>query len=414
VRFPRALGAALACLALAAFAQSDPGALDERRRAGDFEALWRALDQGYAYFGTQRNAWRRVRDHWKPRAARARSRGEFVQALEGAIAQLRDDHVSLSEMSPASARRVPAETDIWAGWRDDVAVVEAVRTYGQADIAGLHPGHVIRSIGGLPVQRAVRDLLGDDAAESSARAWALRHALAGPRSGMLRVETAEARGPRSYEIARDATAAANGAPLVARRIGEDRNLGYIRLKAALSDPGLAVHFDGALHYLADTRGLILDLRETTGPFADATRARANLLAIVGRFIAEPTPWQAREPRAGERVVDTAEPRGPRYAAPLVVLVDRWTAGEGEALAAGLSGAARARLVGTRMAGLRGELGEARLPASGIVVRYPAMKSAHVNGTPREALRPDVLVDLAAPQGGPGDPILYQALKLLEK
>ena len=27
---------------------------------------------------------------------------------------------------------------------------------------------------------------------------------------------------------------------------------------------------------------------------------------------------------------------------------------------------------------------------------------------------DVFVDLAAPQGGPGDPILYQALKLLER
>jgi carboxyl-terminal processing protease len=406
--------AALACLAFTALAQPESAALDERARANDFEALWRAVDNGYAYFGTQRPAWRRVREQWKPRAARARSRGEFVQVLEGAIAQLRDDNVTLSETSPAAARRVPAETDIWASWRGDVAVIEAVRTYGQADVAGLHPGHVVRSIGGLPVERAVQDLLGRGGEPPGARDWALRHALAGPRSGTLRVETAEARGTHSYEIVRDAGVAANGPPLVARRIGEDRNLGYIRVKAALSEPGLAAHFDGALHHLADTRGLILDLREMTGPFADPGRARANVLAIIGRFIAQPTPWQAREPRAGERVVDVAEPHAPRYAAPLVVLVDRWTAAEGEALAAGLSGAAQARLVGTRMAGLRGELREERLPASGIVLRYPAMKAMHANGTPREALRPDVLVDLAAPQGGPGDPILYQALKLLER
>jgi hypothetical protein len=76
--------------------------------------------------------------------------------------------------------------------------------------------------------------------------------------------------------------------------------------------------------------------------------------------------------------------------------------------------ANARLVGTRMAGLRGELREARLPHSGIVVRYPGEKVFHVDGTPRERLRPHVPVDLAAPNGGPGDPILYQALKLLEK
>jgi carboxyl-terminal processing protease len=99
---------------------------------------------------------------------------------------------------------------------------------------------------------------------------------------------------------------------------------------------------------------------------------------------------------------------------MVVLVDRWTAGEGEALAAGLQAAAGARLVGTRMAGLRGELREVTLPHSRIVVHFPARKTFHVDATPREQLRPEFEVDLAAPSGGPGDPILYQALKLLEK
>ena len=102
-----------------------------------------------------------------------------------------------------------------------------------------------------------------------------------------------------------------------------------------------------------------------------------------------------------------------YRAPIAVLVDRWTAGEGEALAAGLRFAASARLVGTPMAGLRGELREATLPHSGIVVAFPGGKSLLPGGAPRESLRPDVPVDLAAPRGGPGDPILYQALKLLE-
>jgi carboxyl-terminal processing protease len=114
------------------------------------------------------------------------------------------------------------------------------------------------------------------------------------------------------------------------------------------------------------------------------------------------------------VTDTVEAGTNPYAAPVVVLVDRWTAGEGEALAAGLRAVAGARLVGTRMAGLRGELREVRLPASGIVLRHPAQKTFSVEGTPRESMRPDVLVDLAAPQGGPGDPILYQGLRLLER
>jgi carboxyl-terminal processing protease len=99
---------------------------------------------------------------------------------------------------------------------------------------------------------------------------------------------------------------------------------------------------------------------------------------------------------------------------MVVLVDRWTAGEGEALAAGLQSVAKARLVGTRMAGLRGELREVVLPHSGITVRFPAERTFTPDGTPREQVKPDVEIDLASPSGGPGDPILYQALKLLAR
>jgi hypothetical protein len=208
--------AALACLAFPAFAQSDPASLDERRRGEDFEVFWRALDQGYAYFGTQRHDWRRVRELWKPRAVRARSRGEFVQALEGAIAELRDDHVSLSETSPASRRRVPAETDIWAGWREDVAVVEAVRTYGPADVAGLRPGHVIRSIGrasgatrgARPPRERCR--LGERArlgAAPRARRTARRHAARGDR-GSARSADLRDRAPRRHGSQRTAARSA--------------------------------------------------------------------------------------------------------------------------------------------------------------------------------------------------------------
>ena len=131
-----------------------------------------------------------------------------------------------------------------------------------------------------------------------------------------------------------------------------------------------------------------------------------------------SPWILRAPRGTKRGADVAAervaPRGPfAYAARTLVLVDRWTAGEGESLAVGLEAAAGATLVGTGMAGLRGDVRELRLPGSGIVLRYPATRVFHPNGTPREVVRPAVPVDIVRPSGGPGDPILYQALKLLE-
>jgi hypothetical protein len=141
------------------------------------------------------------------------------------------------------------------------------------------------------------------------------------------------------------------------------------------DPRLASQVDGALGYLNDVRALILDLRETqAGGRHDVAEALATRLA-------------AAAPRTK-----------------LAVLVDPWTAGEGEALAGALQGSAGAALIGTRTAGLHADLKEARLPHSGIAVRFPVRRG--------EALRPDLKVDLAAPSGGPGDPILYQALKSL--
>jgi len=76
------------------------------------------------------------------------------------------------------------------------------------------------------------------------------------------------------------------------------------------------------------------------------------------------------------------------------------------------GWARANLLSLPYA-VRGDARALRLPASGIVLRFPATRVLHPNGTPRESVRPAVAVDIVSPSGGPGDPILYQALKLLE-
>lgn len=383
-------------------------ALSPRQQAEDFEAMWRAIDSGYAYFDTGRGRWKEARARWKPRAERAATRGDFIAALEGALAELRDDHASLSEASPAAPRRIPFETDIWARWRDGAAIIEAVRPFGDADVAGLHPGQVVTRVDGVPVERMVRDRLGAASATAGARDWALVHALAGPRTGVMRLEVREGGRAATLEIERGAPFPAGAAPVIGRRMGDEREIGYLRVRVGARDERLVERFDGALHHLLGTRALILDLRESPGP-----GSREVTRALLSRFVESEKPWQLREPRNARRIADTIAPRGEIYRAPLVVLVDRWTAGEAEALAAGLAAAVGARLVGTPTAGLRGELMEVKLPHSGIAVSFPAERTFLPSGEPRERLHPAVPVDLAAPSGGPGDPVLYQALKLLE-
>jgi carboxyl-terminal processing protease len=399
-----ALGALLACSASAA------GRDAARERGEDFDAMWRAVDQGYAYFESGDGAWRRARATWRSRAVNARTGREFLAALEGALATLGDDHVALSRRTPDAPRALPEETDVWAAWKDGAATIEAVRTYSDADVAGLRPGDIVLRVDGEDVAAAVRRRVGDDA-DAGRRDRALRELLAGPRFGTVRVEVREGARTHTLAIARAAASAPRAEPILARRMGEHRDLGYIRLREASGDAPLVRDLDAAITHLRGTRGLIFDLRESKGP-----ATRAETAAILARFAAAGTPWQARETRARRRSVDRVPEghRSPPYDAPIVVLTDRWTEGEAEALAAGLHEAAHARIVGTPAAGLRGELRAVTLPHSGIVLRFPAERAFLLDGTPREKLRPEIAVDLAHPSGGPGDPILYQALKAFER
>ncbi|MGZ5060243.1 MAG: S41 family peptidase [Usitatibacter sp.] len=380
--------------------------LTASQQVQDFDVLWRTLDTDYAYLDGARTRWQGLRASARHAARSAGSRADFIAVLEGTIATLHDDNVTLSTRSPGARRSVPYENDIWASWKAGAAIVEAVRVFGDADAAGLRPGDVVTRVDGVPIERAAHELLGAAPRTPVAMDWAVRHVLAGPRLGTQRVEITEARPERVFVI-EHAPAVASTSSLAARRMGDARDIGYIRLRAG--DENLAAHFDQALRQILDTRALIFDLRDSAG-----VGSRPVTRAILGRFVSRARPWQLREARGKPRVADRVEPRGEMpYAKPVVVLVDRWTAGEGEALAEGLRTVAGARIVGTRTAGLRGEVREITLPNSEVALRYPAEKTFRVNGEPRGEVRPDIEVDLAAPRGGPGDPILYQALKLLE-
>jgi hypothetical protein len=376
-------------------------------QAADFDAMWQAIDAGYAYFdAASRARWRGVRDRMRSAAARA-STAAFAAAIENALAELRDDHVTLAG-GAVRGRRIPYELDIWPRWNSGVATIEAVRTFGDADVAGLHAGQSITRIQNVPIEKAVREKLGGAGASISDIEWALRRLVAGPRNGVQSLEVRDAGNTARVEVERAAANSSASPPITERRIGERRDLAYIRVRMGAGEK-VAALFHGALTRLARTRAMILDLRESIGP-----GERATTLAILSRFTRTAVPWQVRHAPGQPRVTDVVEPGGSTYGSPVVVLVDRWTAGEGEALAAGLAAIAKAQIVGTPMAGLRGELREVTLPATGLVVRYPAERVFTVQGDPRETLPPSLRVDLAAPSGGPGDPILYQALKLFDR
>jgi C-terminal processing protease CtpA/Prc len=378
--------------------------------AADFDLLWSTLNERYAYFDRKTTDWRCVKERYGPEAKKAKGPGEFVAVLERALDELYDPHTHLRTNTPRSTRLIPSGLDVWAEWRDGKAVITQLRPGFSADQAGLRPGLRLLSVGGLPVEEAVRRRLGACVSrdDPGARAWALLALLAGthdtPR--LLVVEGPNGR-PRRIELDRPehlrVGAAPDGPAVVSRRL--DDAIGYVQVRDLGSDETIPL-FDAALDALRDTRALILDLRDI--PAGGNTSVAEP---ILGRFVESTRNYQRILPRGGLPWTRTVAPRGPAYRAPLVVLVGRWTASMAEGMAIGLDGMGRASVVGTRMAGLNGAVFDLDLPNSGIGVSYAAEKLAHLDGTPREDFVPRVLVDLADPDAPAlGDPVLEAGVR----
>jgi carboxyl-terminal processing protease len=153
--------------------------------------------------------------------------------------------------------------------------------------------------------------------------------------------------------------------------------------------------------------MILDLRETPSG-GNTTVARG----IMGRFIEKEGFYQkhvllTEEQRFGVRRswMELVSTRGVVYKQPLVILVNHWTGSVGEGIAIGFDALKRARIVGTPMAGLNGAMYSYQMPHSKIGLSIPVEQLYHVNGTPREAFRPTLLVTSL----GDKDAILEAAL-----
>ena len=164
------------------------------------------------------------------------------------------------------------------------------------------------------------------------------------------------------------------------------------------------------------------LRDLCGAHGATTPSGGNTDVaepILGRFIKGRPAYQRQfvpgpgKVFPGDSTVRWVRERGPfQLTCDLVVLCDRWTGSMGEGMTIGLDGMNRARIVGTRMAGLCGATEVFTSPNSGIGARIPTLRLYHLNGTPREKFVPSSLVDLGHAHGD--DPILARGLAVLRE
>ena len=383
-----------------------PGA-DER--VADIDWLITQIETRYAYLPERHLDLAKMRALFGPEAKAAQTRDDMIHVVERVVAELHDDHVTLGTNTPSSPQLIPTGAELWAEMRDGRAVIVEVLPGSAAAKAGLVPGDVVTSIGGISVDQAIEHSKAKTltAPDAEALNFALRSLLAGTHDTPRRIAVKNSKGDMRV-IDLPPFVSADNTDLVTWR-WLDASTGYIRIENSLGDSDTVAAFDAALSALTRATNLVFDLRNTpSGGNTDIAEP------IMGRFIAKSADYQRIfEPAAGKRFpqdswLKTVEPRAPQVTARLVVLVNHWTGSMGEGMAIGFDAMKRARIVGTPMARLCGGTESFELPNSGIPVHLPTYRLYHVNGTPREAFVPPVEVDLTRVRPR-GDAILDRAL-----
>src|SRR5205085_47870 len=377
--------------------------------------MWSGLRDNYTYFDKKETDWNKTRDLYRPNLAEVKSRSDFVTLLERVLDELYDNHTSLNTNLKTSPRLVPTGLDLWAEWIRGRARVTQLRSGFSAEQAGLKVGMEIISINGLPIRQAVARRLPKSlkAVSAGAMNWALRAVLAGTHDQQRVIKARTQRGAVAvYRLDLPTQTTVDNyryVPKVEWKMLPGQ-IGYIKINDLISTE-IVAQFDSGLAGLRASRGLILDLRDIPkGGNTDVAEP------IMGRLINRRMRYQQVVPLHEPKYIKEVLPRGDwTYSAPIVVLVNRWTASMGEGIAIGLDGMKRATIVGTRMAGLNGGIFNIELRHTKIGVAYAGERLNHINGTARQNFIPPVLVNLLDRRLSRfGDPIFRVGYETLNK
>ncbi len=183
--------------------------------------------------------------------------------------------------------------------------------------------------------------------------------------GHFHVERVDAAaGQDDWLMAWRADARSNGAGVREVRVLEG-NIGYLRLSTFYPLDLARPKFAAAFTLLADTDGLVLDLRQNGG----GDDASADLL-VRTLLDAKIGAVQQLDQRGRRKPVPLPPASLPVYLKPLVVLIDRRTGSAAEFVAYSLQALGRARIVGTRSGGAAHMFGDPVLLPDGYQISIP--------------------------------------------
>jgi len=382
-------------------------AIDQAEILTGLQEVIEDISNSYVYLDQKELELECLRNSYRQKIESLSNQEDVILFFEYLLDELYDDHASLNTNIHSSYRLY---APIYAAFEENKAIIQQTWVSEIVNLPSDIPDAEILKLNGVDIDEIIAQFPTQchDKTHPKVKEWILNKILAG-RYNEPRVLQIKTPNGRLTELDLDVFEFRNEQSLLS--INTQENIGIILINNSLGQNALIKSFDDALNQLMDTRGLIIDLRNTASG-GNSYVARG----IMSRFIEEEKPYQRHAFPArwdGETVVERSwveyvTPRGEQYQKPVVVLVGRWTGSMGEGLAIGFDGMKRGRVMGAEMARLAGEVNGFSIPNQPFGYQLPTAKLYHVDGQPREKFVPTEYVRQTSNQ----DETLDYAIQLL--
>ncbi|MGC1632957.1 MAG: S41 family peptidase [Gelidibacter sp.] len=390
--------------------QSQENEIDRTKIKEDLNEILSDLSQNYVYLEEKNVDLDCIRQYYENEIENINTDEETVLFFEYLLDEFYDSHLILNTNRNSSFRLY---SPIYSKIENGKAIIHNV---WQTQIQNLDQnliGAEIQKINDLDFDKAIEQFPThcNDKNSNIIREWISNKILAG-RYNEPRVLKLKLTNNKTIEFDLDKIDIKKNNELLTTTT--HNGIGIIRVNNSLGNNGLINEFDESLDQLKNTKGLIIDLRNTVDG-GNSYVARG----ILSRFIKEDKPYQKHwttEQYDGNPIVERSwieyvSPRKSQYEKPVVILVGRWTRSMGEGLAIGFEGMERAKIVGSEMERLAGEMNGFSFINQKYGYRLSTAKLYHINGTPREKYVPTIYVTQTTTEK---DETLAKGIELINK
>ncbi|MFK7814360.1 MAG: S41 family peptidase [Maribacter sp.] len=364
------------------FANSQESEIDYEKIKEDLNEIITDISHNYVYLQEKNVDLNCVKEYYKKQIPNIKTEQETILFFEYLLNEFYDNHLTLRTNTNSSFRLfAPIYTSIKNG---KLIVTNIWQTQIKNSNQSIIGAEIIK-FNGIEFEQVIKDFPThcNDKSFPETKEWIANKILAG-RYNEPRILSLKLSNKKEIEYDLDSIKLKNNDSLLdSKTINE---IGVIRINNSLGNDNLVSEFDKKLNELSNTKGLIIDLRNTVFG-GDSYEARG----IMSRFISEPEPYQKHSyletsennPDIERSWVEYVTPRLEQYKNPVVILVGRWTGSMGEGLAIGFEGIKRAEIVGSEMRRLAGEVYDFSLKNQRYGYKLSTAKLYHINGTIRE-------------------------------